>query len=170
MIEPFVLTGEIEPKVANSFFTLAATNFITDLIISSPGGDIGLTFGMFDVIRMQGINTHAVGLAQSAAAALFQAGKKRTMTNSSLLMFHSPAEDVTGEEFRLCTQLAEMVQQRTGMHISEARDLFDNRFINANRAIELGLADEIVTDVLSWTRDGRRQVWKLKADGRACAL
>ncbi len=166
MIDAFVLTGEIEPKVANNFLSLAAGGLITDLVISSPGGDIGLTLGLFDVIRMREINTHVVGLAQSAAAVLLQAGKLRTMTDASLLQFHAPDETVTDCQFRLYTQLVEMVSQRTGLHISEAHGLFDNKFITANRALELGLIDEIATpnpmdpgdtNVMRWIKDGRRR-------------
>ena len=145
MIEPFILTSEIEPTIASRFFTMVAGGLITDLVISSPGGDVGLTFGMFDVIRIQGINTHVVGVAQSAAAVLFQAGKCRTMTSSSLLLFDSPLEGVTEGDLVLYTQLVELVQQRTGMDISEVRDLFDNKLITANKALELGLVDEIAT-------------------------
>jgi len=166
LIEAFVITGEIEPKVANNFLSLVSAALITDLVISSQGGDIGLTLGLFDVIRMQGINTHVVGLAQSAAAVLLQAGKLRTMTNASLLMFHEPEENISDAGFRLHTQLVEMVSQRTGLHITEAHGLFDNKFINANRALELGLIDEIATpnpmdpgdtNVMRWIKDGRRR-------------
>jgi ATP-dependent protease ClpP protease subunit len=153
----FVITGEITPQVASNFFYLAEEEQIKDLVISSPGGDIGLTYGMFDVVAFKDIHTHVVGLAQSAAAVLLQAGTWRTMTNSSLLMFHSPTEECPDAEFRLYTQLVEMVAQRSGMNIAEAHDLFDNKFINANRALELNLIDEIAEDaeVMRWTRDGR---------------
>ncbi len=153
----FVITGEITPQVARDFFYLAEEEQITDVVISSPGGDIGLTYGMHDVIKFKDIHTHVVGLAQSAAAVLLQAGTWRTMTNASLLMFHAPEENVTDAEFRLYTQLVEMVAQRSGCNIAEAHDLFDNKFINSNRALELNLIDEIAEDaeVMRWTRDGR---------------
>jgi ATP-dependent protease ClpP protease subunit len=153
----FFITGEINPSVANQFLTLAGEGLIKDLVISSPGGDIGLTYGMHDVIKMQEINVHAVGLVQSAAAVLLQAGKLRTMTNASLLMFHAPDEKVTDAEFRLYTQLVEMVAQRSGLNIAEAHDLFDNKFITANRALELGLIDEIAEDakIMRWIKNGK---------------
>jgi ATP-dependent protease ClpP protease subunit len=153
----YYITGEITPAVANQFFWLAGEDAIDDVVISSPGGDIGLTYGMFDVIKFNGINTHVVGIAQSAAAVLLQAGARRTMTNASLLLFHSPAENVSDLDFRLYTQLVEMVSQRTGMNIAEAHDLFDNKFINANRALELGLIDEIAEDEkwMRWVRNGK---------------
>jgi ATP-dependent protease ClpP protease subunit len=162
----FVISGEITPQVARDFFYLAEEEQISDVVISSPGGDIGLTYGMHDVIRFKEIDTHVVGLAQSAAAVLLQAGTWRTMTNASLLMFHSPAENCTDAEFRLYTQLVEMVSQRTGLHIAEAHDLFDNKFITANRALELGLIDEIAEDakVMRWTRDGRNSQYPKQAE------
>ena len=155
----FVITGEITPQVASNFFYLAEEEQITDVVISSPGGDIGLTYGMHDVIKFKDIHTHVVGLAQSAAAVLLQAGTWRTMTNASLLLFHSPAENCSDADFRLYTQLVEMVAQRSGLNVAEAHDLFDNKFINANRALELNLIDEIAEDaeVMRWTRDGRNR-------------
>jgi ATP-dependent protease ClpP protease subunit len=162
----FIITGEITARVASDFFYLAEEEQITDLVISSPGGDIGLTFGMFDVAKFKDMHTHVVGLAQSAAAVLLQAGAWRTMTNSSLLLFHSPEETCSDADFRLYTQLVEMVAQRSGLNIAEAHDLFDNKFINANRAMELGLIDEIAEDakVIRWTRDGRNSEYPKQAE------
>ncbi|MGA7855445.1 MAG: ATP-dependent Clp protease proteolytic subunit, partial [Candidatus Acidiferrales bacterium] len=103
MNRTFVITGEITPQVAERFFYLTEEEQITDIVISSPGGDIGLVYGMFDVAKFKDMHTHVVGLAQSAAAVLLQAGTWRTMTNSSLLMFHSPEENCPDAEFRLYT-------------------------------------------------------------------
>jgi ATP-dependent protease ClpP protease subunit len=90
------------------------------------------------------MNTHVVGLAQSAAAVLLQAGKWRTMTKSSLLMFHGAEEGATPAERRLVEQLVEMVSKRTGMSVKKVRGLFNNHtFIKAHRALEVGLIDEI---------------------------
>jgi ATP-dependent protease ClpP protease subunit len=157
----FFAVGEIESNMSRAFFLSAFEKPVTDVVISSPGGDIGLTYGMHDVIKFQGASTHVVGLAQSSAAVLLQAGKRRTMTNSSLLMFHSPATDEDGhvddKVWRLYTQLVEMVSQRSGINIAEAHDLFDNMFITANRALELGLIDEIAEDAkeMRWFLHGR---------------
>lgn len=64
-------------------------------------------------------------------------------------MFHEPerptgSEDMTDPEWYLHTKLVAMVQQRTGMDLIEAHDLFDGHFITAERALELGLCDEIL--------------------------
>jgi ATP-dependent protease ClpP protease subunit len=137
----FYVIGEINSQLALPFFRDARR--ITDVLISSPGGDIGLTLGMFDIAQSHGMRTHVAGLAQSAAAVLLLAGKWRTMTKNSLLMFHAPEEDATQAVLQLAEQLAEMVVKRVGMSDTEGRRLFDNAFINANRALELGLIDEI---------------------------
>jgi len=169
----FYVVGEISPAMATSFFRGAAGRFITDVVISSHGGDTGLTYGMFDVIKHQEINTHVVGLAQSAAAVLLQAGKWRTMTNSSLLLFHRAEEGVSDQEFRLFTQLVEMAAQRAGLPFIEAIGMFDDKFINANRALELGLIDEIAEDVkvMRWI-DGEsdRDRQSEKPPEQPCAL
>lgn len=151
----FYAVGQIDPEMARAFFAGLVPENYTDVVISSPGGDVGLTYGMFDVIKFYGLRTHGVGLLQSAAAVLLQAGKWRTMTNSSLLVFHAPAEDVSDQQFRLHTQLVEMVAQRAQLNIAEAHDLFDSHFITANRALELGLIDEIAEDAkyMRWVKD-----------------
>ena len=65
--------------------------------------------GMFDVVKSRGMSTHVVGFAMSDAAVLLQAGKWRTMTNSSLLMFHGAEEGATPAALRLVDQLVEIV-------------------------------------------------------------
>jgi hypothetical protein len=46
MSKSFYVVGEITPRIAFPFFR--DTERITDVAISSPSGDIGLTLGMFD--------------------------------------------------------------------------------------------------------------------------
>jgi ATP-dependent protease ClpP protease subunit len=106
----FYVVGEITSQIALPFFRDAKR--ITDVVISSPGGDFGLTLGMFDVAHSRKMNTYVVGFAQSAAAVLLQGGKWRTMTNSSLLMFHGPEEGATQAELRLVEQLVDGCQAR----------------------------------------------------------
>jgi ATP-dependent protease ClpP protease subunit len=139
----FYVVGEITAQVALPFFRDA--NRITDFEISSPGGGIGLTLGLFDVVESCGMSTHVVGLAQSAAAVLLHGGKWRTMTNNSLLQFHALTEEQARDDchFRLYSQLVEMVAKRAGMSVKKVCGLFNNNFIKADRALELGLIDEI---------------------------
>jgi ATP-dependent protease ClpP protease subunit len=82
-------------------------------------------------------------LAQSSAAVLLQAGKWRTMTNNSLLMFHGAEEGATPPHLRLIAQLVEMVAKRTGLSVRRTRALFNHNFIKPDRALEFGLIDEV---------------------------
>lgn len=157
MKNTFYITGEIRPENANQFLWLAGEDMINDVVISSPGGDIGLTYGMFDVIKFNGLSTHVVGAAESAAAVLLQAGALRTMTNSSVLQFHVPEEKCSDVEMRLVSQLVEMVAQRTGLAVPEAWGLFDGKIISANQALEFNLIDEIAEDAkwMRWVKNGK---------------
>jgi hypothetical protein len=58
-------------------------------------------------------------------------GKWRTMTNSSLLMFHGSEEDATDAEPSLHAQLVEMVAKRPGMSVADRS--FNNTFIEADQ-------------------------------------
>jgi ATP-dependent protease ClpP protease subunit len=150
-LKPYLVVGEIDRNVAEDFFDFALEDrHKSEVIISSPGGDIGLMVGMYDVIQKREWNTLGLGVLQSAAAVLFQAGKRRVLGPNSLLLFHEPNKQANGEfsdqDWYLFTKLVELIQIRTGMPQIEVHDLFDNKFISANRAIELGLADAIWED------------------------
>jgi ATP-dependent protease ClpP protease subunit len=153
-MRPLFLLGEINSDSAYYFYDWIVENafqFIghPELVISSPGGDVGLVIGMYDQIIQRDVPTVAMGVVQSAAAVLFLAGAKRSMYPNSMLMFHEPtrekdSEDMSDPDWYLFTKLVAMVRQRTGMDLIEAHDLFDGKFISAERAYELGLCDEIV--------------------------
>lgn len=124
-----------------------------EFVISSPGGDIGIMLSMFDQIRLNEGITIGSGLLQSAAAVLLQAGKVRRMTRNSLLLFHEPTpvenkdskiKAIPDQEWTLHTHLVGLIADRTGMNQIEAYDLFDGKFINPERALNLNLIDEIV--------------------------
>lgn len=153
-MRPFFLLGEINSESARDFYDPLDHNYSrplgwTEVVISSPGGDAGLMIGMYDYIIQHDIPTIALGVVQSAAAVLFLAGAKRSMYPNSMLMFHEPerkkdSDDMSDPDWYLFTKLVAMVRQRTGMDLIEAHDLFDGKFISAERAYELGLCDEIL--------------------------
>jgi ATP-dependent protease ClpP protease subunit len=123
-----------------------------EFLISSSGGDVGVMLAMYDGIRIARGNTIGSGLLQSAAAVLFQAGKVRKLSRNALLLFHEPkatqsdanGPKVSDQEWTLFSHMVGLVVDRTGLSLPEAHDLFDGRFINAERAIQLNLADEII--------------------------
>lgn len=123
-----------------------------EFFISSSGGDVGVMLSMYDGIRLAGANTIGSGLLQSAAAVLFQAGKVRKISRNALLLFHEPKASeadaakpkVSDQEWTLFSHMVGLVADRTGLSLPETHDLFDSQFINAERAIQLNLADEII--------------------------
>lgn len=149
----FVIAGEIVPKTFEDFSNWMFERSEKDIIncptvfISSVGGDIGIMLGIADGISNNNMKTTAVGLVQSAAAILLQAGIVRSMTKRSLLRFHAP-EEVDGKipeaVWALHSFMADILSQRTGVALIEAHDFFDNKFITPQRALELNLIDEIV--------------------------
>jgi ATP-dependent protease ClpP protease subunit len=133
--KPFYVVGEITAQIALPFFRDAKR--ITDVTISSPGGHRA---HVWDVrcCAVTSMSTHVVGIAQSASAVLSQAGKWRTITNSSFLMFHGAEEGAAPAHLQLVKQLVE-IAKRSGMSVKKVRGLFNNNtFIKADRALELG--------------------------------
>lgn len=143
----FPAFGEITPRMAIELMSSRAT-----VLISSPGGDIGSMLAMYDHIRHYEMKTFATGVCQSAAAVLLQAGALRIMSRNALLRFMGPEEENLVKEddeyvdpliHHLASNMANLVMERTGMALPEAYDLFDGKFINAERALALNLVDKI---------------------------
>ena len=153
-MKPLILVGKIDDGFAGQFYDWLDENLYrrdgyAQLGISSPGGDVGLMIGIYDQIILRDIPTVAMGIVQSASAVLFLAGHKRYMYPNSMLMFHEPerptgSADMTDPDWYLHTKMVAMIVQRTGMDLIEAHDLFDGKFITAERALQLGLCDEIL--------------------------
>lgn len=145
------LIEEITAASTERFFKtpLQATSGGDTVLISSPGGDIGYMFAMFDLIRRAGFNTLATGIVQSAAAVLTQAGAQRLATPNTLFRFIKPdVNQQTGEvddlRWYLHSKSVNLVAERMKVEVVEGYDVFDNCFINAQRAVELNLIDRIV--------------------------
>ena len=129
-----------------------------DVLICSPGGDIGYTLAMLDDIDEHKRTTRATGICQSAAAVLATAGEgKRVCTMDTLFRFIPPTPEKmkdpeTGVEIEkipdlrwyLHTVLVARLAQRLGNKV-DAYDLFDGKFISSMRAKELGLIDEVIS-------------------------
>lgn len=156
--EPKFILGYLDNAALRYFYEAQCDQeYIDDIgkhefLISSSGGDVGVMLSMYDGIRLAKANTIASGLLQSAAAVLFQAGKVRKMSRNSLLLFHEPkatqtdanGPKVSDQEWTLFSHMIGLVADRTGLSLPETHDLFDGKFINAERAIQLNLADEII--------------------------
>jgi ATP-dependent Clp endopeptidase proteolytic subunit ClpP len=170
----FFLQGDITPETALPLVNeIEAANreFRPQeqftLHICSAGGDVehGLSiFSLIQTLRRNGrkFNTHVAGKAYSMGAVLVQAGMKRTIDPYSLIMLHRPKTSL-GESFEghehdyereamlvkeTRLHLATIISSRTKLPVESVLSEFfmnDDVYLNAVRALEYGLVDEILT-------------------------
>ena len=127
--------------------------------INSPGGDCvaaSQIYGM--LIDYKGNVTVKIdGVAASAASVIAMAGTKVLMVPTALMMIHNPMTLAIGdseEMHKAIAMLAEVKESilnayeiKTGQSRAKLSHLMDTEtWMNANRAIELGFADDVLTD------------------------
>lgn len=143
-------------------------NFKDDiyLLIHSNGGEVEATFAILDLLETIPNNVYTVnmGEAKSCAGILFIHGKRRYMAKHAKFMFHSPANRFNEDSILITTSLES--QYNNLRFISTQFECFLNDKTNipkdiiksglstdegityfANDCIELGIADEIITDI-----------------------
>lgn len=134
------------------------------IYVNSGGGAVGAGLAMMQLIYRARtlynvtINTVVTGYAYSMGAIVLQAGDKRLIGSFSTLMLHSPQWELSGTDQRIFNDYAILARhyknlvsnifaQRSGKHNSDWWERFiysgRDRFLTADEAIELGLADEI---------------------------
>ena len=97
------------------------------------------------------------GIAASAASVIAMAGTKVLVSPVSMLMIHNPATIASGDaaEMQKAIAMLDEVKEsiinayeiKTGMSRAKISHLMDSEtWMNANRAIELGFADDILED------------------------
>ena len=97
------------------------------------------------------------GIAASAASVIAMAGTSVLMAPTSLMMIHNPMTAAFGskDEMEKAIEMLEEVKEsiinayelRTGLSRARISHLMDSEtWMNANRAIELGFADGMLTD------------------------
>lgn len=125
--------------------------------INSPGGDCIAAAQIYNMLlEYKGDVTVKVdGIAASAASVIAMAGTKVMMSPVSMLMIHNPITMATGdteEMKKAIAMLAEIKESivnayelKTGMNRDKIAKLMDaETWMDANKAIELGFADEII--------------------------
>jgi ATP-dependent Clp protease protease subunit len=129
--------------------------------INSPGGSLTAGLAIYDTmkfLRCQ-VATYCVGQAASMGAILFTAGAKgkRFMLNNSRILLHQPLIngvlegaatdlDIQAKEIiRLRGRIYNILAEQTGKPVEKiTADCDRNLWLEANEAIEYGLADEIL--------------------------
>ena len=132
------------------------------LFINSSGGEVQSGLALYDVMQAVSCPVHTVclGLAASMAALLFIAGDDRQMLPHSRVMIHDPligggmggsalsvkarADDL----MRIRDITAGVIARHTGMPLERVFKLTaSDTYFEAEQAVEVGLADRIVTSL-----------------------
>ena len=129
------------------------------IYLNSPGGDcIAASQNYTMLMDYPGSVTIKIdGIAASAASVIAMAGTSVLMAPTSLMMIHNPMTAAFGskDEMEKAIEMLEEVKEsiinayelRTGLSRARISHLMDSEtWMNANRAIELGFADGMLTD------------------------
>lgn len=125
--------------------------------INSPGGDCIAAAQIYNMLlEYKGNVTIKIdGIAASAASVVAMAGNKVIMSPVSMLMIHNPMTMAAGDTtemkkaISMLTEVKESIinayELKTGMSRDKIAKLMDaETWMDANKAIELGFADEIL--------------------------
>lgn len=127
--------------------------------INSPGGDCIAASQIYSMLMdyKDDVIVKIDGIAASAASVIAMAGTRVLMAPTALMMIHNPATGAFGDHSDM-QQAIEMLNEvkesiinayeiRTGISRSKLSHMMDDTtWMNARKAIELGFADEILTD------------------------
>ncbi|MFO1444551.1 ATP-dependent Clp endopeptidase proteolytic subunit ClpP [Bacillus sp. Bva_UNVM-123] len=161
-----MLGSAIDDNVANSIVAqllfLEAENPEKDitLYINSPGGSITAGMAIYDTMQFikADVSTVCTGMAASMGAFLLAAGEKgkRYVLPNSEVMIHQPLGGAQGQATEieiaakrilfLRDKLNKILSERTGQPLEViAKDTDRDNFMTAEKAVEYGLVDKIIT-------------------------
>lgn len=161
-----MLGSAIDDNVSNSIVAqllfLEAENPEKDitLYINSPGGSITSGMAIYDTMQYikPNVSTVCIGMAASMGAFLLAAGEKgkRFALPNSEVMIHQPLGGAQGQATEieiaarrilfLKEKLNQILADRTGQSLETLqRDTERDNFMTADRALEYGLIDKVIT-------------------------
>lgn len=125
--------------------------------INSPGGDCIAAAQIYNMLREYpgNITVKVDGIAASAASVIAMAGDTVLMSPVSMMMIHNPATMAFGDH-AVMQQVIDMLDEvkesiinayviKSGLSRAKLSHLMDSEtWMNANKAVELGLADGIL--------------------------
>lgn len=128
--------------------------------VFSYGGEVDVCFSFISLIKLSKtpIYTINMGVAASAGALIFLSGKKRFAMDGSTCMIHSGGGAISGtaEQVKDATDAYNKLLDRMKDYILENTKISKNTYnrmkkndwtIQSNEFVELGIADEIITDI-----------------------
>ncbi|TWT00101.1 ATP-dependent Clp endopeptidase proteolytic subunit ClpP [Planomicrobium sp. CPCC 101079] len=161
-----MLGSGIDDNVANSIVAqllfLEAEDPEKDIsiYINSPGGSITAGMAIYDVMQFirPDVQTVCIGMAASMGAFLLAAGTegKRYALPNAEVMIHQPLGGAQGQAteieiaakriLHLHEKLNQILADRTGQPLDViSKDTDRDNFMTAERALEYGLVDKIIT-------------------------
>lgn len=114
--------------------------------INSPGGVVMDGYSIYNAILKSKtkVDTYCVGIAASIAAVIFQAGRKRIMSDYGLLMYHNPYGGTSSELKKMRESIAVMIAERTNNKQDAILKMMDRTtWISASEALMAGFCDEV---------------------------
>lgn len=148
---------EITPKQFKS--ELISGEGDIDIWINSPGGDCIAASQIYNMLMdyKGNVTVKIDGIAASAASVIAMAGTTVKVSPTSLMMIHNPLTVAIGDsaEMKKAIQMLDEVKEsiinayelKTGQSRAKLSKLMDGEtWLNANKALELGFADEMLFD------------------------
>lgn len=127
--------------------------------LNSPGGDCIAASQIYTMLMdyKDDVTVKIDGIAASAASVIAMAGTKVLMAPTALMMIHNPMTSVSGNQadmekaIEMLDEVKESIMNayeiKTGLSRAKLSHLMDSEtWMNANKAIELGFADDILKD------------------------
>lgn len=155
---------EVTPELFRS--ELQAGSGDITVWINSPGGDVFAAAQIYNMLMdyKGSVTVKVDALAASAASVIAMAGKTVQMSPVAMMMIHNPMTIAIGdsEEMKKAGMMLDEVKEsimnayeiKTGLNRSELSNLMNaESWFNARKAVELGFADEILTDTDSIRKD-----------------
>ncbi len=159
---------EVTPQVFQD--ELSQVKGPIDLWLNSPGGDCVAASRIYTMLMNypDDVNVKIDGIAASAASVIAMAGTKVSMAPTAMIMIHNPLTIVGGQKEDL-DQAAQMLAEtkesiinayelKTNLPREKISSMMDDEtWMNVNKAIELGFADDMlgqnkdVTDCYSYS-------------------
>lgn len=159
---------EVTPQVFQD--ELSQVKGPIDLWLNSPGGDCVAASRIYTMLMNypDDVNVKIDGIAASAASVIAMAGTKVSMAPTAMIMIHNPLTIVGGQKEDL-DQAAQMLAEtkesiinayelKTNLPREKISAMMDDEtWMNVNKAIELGFADDMlgqnkdITDCYSYS-------------------
>ena len=148
---------DVTPKLFKD--ELLSGNGPITIWLNSPGGDCIAASQIYSMLMdyVGDVTIKIDGIAASAASVIAMAGTKVLMAPTALMMIHNPMTMAYGnvDEMTKAIEMLDEVKEsivnayeiNTGMSRAKISHLMDSEtWMNANKAIELGFADDILED------------------------